>query len=230
MQIIDILRKNAIDGTEIECLKKFKSRDGFILINDQEFNKMENYFKEFPIYKNIVPILTDNNSNYVCLYIKNVMKGLVCYLSHDEINLEPKFRNISNLINTIEKHHDIYDFGEFDENIFDFPAKNDITNFAERKNIIDKLYAELSIEFNNERRQQIAFSIMVLTDIAEIEKNIYRFLEDEDMYVQERAIQLLGFHEYKPAREKLMELAENAMPNGQTAAKMALKKLRHKSK
>jgi HEAT repeat protein len=66
---------------------------------------------------------------------------------------------------------------------------------------------------------------MALTSPTDIETRIYPFLDDEDMYVQERAIELLGFHQYQPAVAKLTDLATNAKPNGRTAAKIALKKI-----
>jgi hypothetical protein len=45
------------------------------------------------------------------------------------------------------------------------------------------------------------------------------------MYVQERAIELLGLHHYQPALVKLTELATTAQHNGQLAAKIALQKI-----
>jgi len=62
----------------------------------------------------------------------------------------------------------------------------------------------------------------------EIVSYIYLFLDDEDMYVQERAIQLLGQHRHAPARDRLVALVKTAMPNGQEAAKAALKAMRRK--
>jgi len=226
MDLFKILKNNEIDSTEIDILKKYKSRDGFIIIENNELKEMKNYFNQFSIYENVIPIMTDNNSNYLCIYVKGIMKGMICHLSHDGIDLSPKFKNISNLIKAIDNYPDVYDFYEFDENILDFPTKSNSTNFHESNNIIEKLFIEFKKESDDEKRQQFAFSIMALTGINEIEKNIYGFLEDEDMYIQERAIELLGFFEYVPAREKLEKLVNTAMPNGQTAAKIALKKLR----
>lgn len=45
------------------------------------------------------------------------------------------------------------------------------------------------------------------------------------MYVQERAIALVGFHKYRPAVAKLPALATQAQPNGQQAMKIALQKI-----
>ena len=222
------LHKFNVCQYSIEKLKTFKPRCGFVLIDDREFAEMLDYFKQFPIYKDIIPIMTDEQSNYWCVYISGAMKGMVCHLSHDEISLEPRFKNISNLISAVENNaeaHNFYDWEEWENNVFDFPATKDLTEFTERKQIIDQLSLELKTETDEQRIQQLAFSIMALTSIDDIETNIYPFLDDEEMYIQERAIEMLGFHKYKLAKEKLIELETTAMPNGRNAAKIALKNI-----
>lgn len=223
--MIDKLKEFNISKDEIEKLKNFRSRDGFIILEDNEFNNMQSYFDQFPVYKNITAILTDGNSNYWCVYVDTTMKGMVCYLSHDELNLEPKFRSISNFIDTIENNLDVFDFDDFNENHFEFPATKEIAEFPERSELIEKLFTKLKAEADEDCIQQLAFMIMALSLNDEIETNIYPFLDDENMYIQERAIQLLGFHRYKPAREKLIELKTTAMPNGKYATKLALGKI-----
>jgi hypothetical protein len=223
--MIEKLNKFDLKNSETEKLKTFESRDGFVLLDNADFEEMENYFTEFPIYRNLVAILTDENSNYWCIYVNGPLKGMICYLSHDEPNLEPKFKNISSFLKAIDENPEAYDFNDLEETSFDFPNSKKETEFSERKEIIEKLFSEFNSENDEDVRQQIAFSIIALTSTEEIEDNIYPFLDDEDMYVQERAIQILGFHKYKPAKEKLIELKKNAMYNGQTAVGIALKKM-----
>ena len=220
--MIKQLQKFEIHRSDIEKFTTFKSRDGFVIIDDNEFTEMLNYFKQFPVYKNIIPIVTDEQSNYWCLYITCPMKGMVCHLDHDEISLEPKFKNISNFISAIENNNEVYDFYEFDDSVFDFPSTKDFGEFTERKKIIDQLSTDLKRQIDKQQIQQLAFSIMALTSSDEIESNIYPFLESEDMWIQERVIRMLGFHKYKPARGKLTELTTTAMHNGKLAVKNAL--------
>jgi len=153
------------------------------------------------------------------------MKGMICYLSHDEPNLEPKFKDISNFLKAIDENPEAFDFYDLDETSFDFPSSKNPIEFNERKQIIEELKTDFNSENDEDVRQQIAFSIIALSLTDEIQDNIYPFLDDEDMYIQERAIQILGFHKYKPAKQKLIELQSSAMPNGQTAIGIALKKL-----
>ncbi len=213
-----------IDANELEKLKAFQERDGFLQINEEELIQINSYFQQFPLYESIVPILGDGCSNYWCVYVASPLKGMVCYLSHDEVNLEPRFKNISHLLQAITTHPDVYDFIEFDENAFDFPKK-ELLDFIGRQAILGDLLKMFSQENDEEKKQQLAFSMMALTLKSEIPTFIYPFLEDEDMYIQERAIWFLGFHAYTPAKERLLELSTTAMPNGRLSAQIALKKI-----
>ncbi|AZA98999.1 hypothetical protein EG359_04995 [Chryseobacterium joostei] len=223
--MIEKLNKFDLNTSEIEKLKAFQSRDGFVLLDDAEFGEMENYFSQFPIYKNLVALLTDEDSNYWCINVSGPMKGMICYLSHDEPNLEPKFKDISSFLKVIDENPEAYDFYDLEEISFDFPNSKNPPEFIERKQIIEELKTNFHSENDEDVRLQIAYSIIVLTSVEEIEDSIYPFLDDEDMYIQERAIQILGFHKYKPAKEKLIEMKNSVMPNGQTAIEIALKKL-----
>ncbi|WP_223606204.1 HEAT repeat domain-containing protein [Chryseobacterium sp. OSA05B] len=222
--MIEKLNKFDLENSEVERLKVFESWDGFMLLDDTEFDEMENYFSQFPVYKNIVALVTDENSNYWCLNVSGSMKGMICYLSHDEPNLEPRFKDISSFLKAIEKNPDAYDFDDLDEASFDFPSSKTLGEFKERKQIIEQLKTDFTSENDDDIKRQIAFSIMALTSAEEVEDNIYPFLTHDDMYIQERAIQILGFHKYKSAKEKLIDLRTTAMPNGITAIGIALKK------
>lgn len=226
--MIEKLKKFDVKISEIEKLKNFESRDGFILLNDEEFEEMQKALSQIPVLKDLAPLLTDENGNYWCIYLEGPMKEMVCHLSHDEYNLEPKFKNISNLLKAIDDNPEADDFDELDEHLFDFPSSNNPIEFEERKEIIDQLKSDFSSEDDEDVRIQIAYSIISLTSADEIEDNIYPFLYDEDMYIQAKAIRILGFHKYKPARDKLIELKSTAMHNGQTEIGIALKNMRDK--
>ncbi|GAB1855901.1 hypothetical protein MHTCC0001_07360 [Flavobacteriaceae bacterium MHTCC 0001] len=224
---MEYFSKYEIEKEDLKNLLNYESRDGFELINKTDFENMLKYFEQYEIYENLIPILTDNNSNYWCLYIGGRLKGTVCYLSHDEINLEPKFKSITKLINVINKNPDAYDFSDLELQNFDYPKRGDEIDLDNREEIIFGLVNEFEQTSGDKEdiRQQIAFSAMSLVKSEEIESYIYPFLEDEDMYIQERAINIIGFHKYEPARNKLIELTKTAMANGKSAAGRALKEL-----
>ena len=214
-----------INKEDLRILNNYNSRDGFVVLEEPEFQDMLDYFGQYEIYKNLIPILTDNNSNYWCLYVDAALRGMICYVSHDELSLEPKFKGVSELINAIDNNQDAYDFEELDEEVFDFPMKRDSIQLNNDREILNTLLAELEVANQEDVRQQLAFSIMALASKNEIESIIYPFLDNENMHIQERAIQLIGFHKYRPARNKLIELTKTAMVNGKAAAGKALKEL-----
>ncbi|WP_272151350.1 hypothetical protein [Tenacibaculum aiptasiae] len=224
---MEYLSKYEIGKDDLRKLQDYNSRDGFELIEESDFESMLEYFEEYEVYNNLIPIMTDNNSNYWCLYVGGKLKGMVCYLANEEMNLAPRFKNITNLINNIYQNPDAYDFDELDIEVFDYPKSGNDIDLENRREVIEGILNELEEvpENKEDLRQQLAYSAMTLVKADEIESYIYPFLEDEDMYIQEKAIATIGFHKYKPARNKLIELTKTAMVNGKSAAGRALKEL-----
>ncbi len=224
---MDFLEKYNLNSDDFLELKTFNSRDGFCLISESDFISMIEYFEEYSIYEDLIPIITDNNSNYWCLYYKGILKGMVCHLSHDEVNLEPKFANIHNLLNCIKVNNEAYDFEELSRIHFDFPSKT-----AKNEDMLTKL-KHLKEKFrnynNDDEKRQLIFSYMVLTPKDLIEKNILPFITNEDIYIQERAIDLIGFHKYEPVKLILMELIRKANPNDKKAYGKAIKEFNKNS-
>jgi hypothetical protein len=119
--LIDYLNDYSIENDQVQSLRKYVSRDGFVVLSNKEFVAIIDYFKKFPQdFEDMIPLMTDNNSNYICVYIRGRFKNAVCFLSHDEIDLYPKFKNISSLINAINENQNAWDFFGFSDKVFDF--------------------------------------------------------------------------------------------------------------
>jgi hypothetical protein len=222
----EVLIKYSIASSDIDKLGAFESRDGFVVLDKEEFEETQDYLGNFPVYQSLVPFMTDDNSNYCCLYVDGPLKNMTCYLNHEELDLSPRFRSLSSFIDTINNHPRSYDINDFEDHIFDFPSRRVSLNYLQDQKIIEGLYNVLAAATDDDqRRTQTAFAIMALASPTDIETLIYPFLNDGDMYVQERAIVLIGFHAYKPAVAKLTALTTNAQHNGQLAAKIALQKI-----
>lgn len=222
--LIDILTDFGFDKSALTAIENYNSRDGYSLIDNGEYKSITEYFTQYPIYKDIIPIMTDNQSNYICVYKSGVLFGKVCYVSHEEISMEPKFRSIESLITAINQNPDCWEWLDLPEIAFDYPQKRNAPGMQDDKKIISLLWDSLYKETDDEIKVQTAFCIMALTSLENLE-DIYLFLDDNDMYIQERAIRIFGFHKYKPAVEKLRELETTAKHNGKLAAKLALKKI-----
>lgn len=221
----EVLRRHGIADADIALLAAFESRDGFSVLGDDEFDEMREYLGNFPVYQFLVPLLTDNNSNYYCLYVGGPLKNMTCYLNHEELDLAPRFRSLASLLDAVANYPHRFGMDDFEAHFFDFPSREPSPNYEEDQKIISALHHALAAAADEDQRTQTAFAIMALASPADLEAVIYPFLDDEDMYVQERAIRLLGFHAYKPAAAKLKALATNAHHNGQLAAKTALQKI-----
>ena len=220
------LAAHGIPGSAIAQLAAFESRDGLSGLDEVEFGQMQEYFGSFPVYQFLVPLLADGNSNYWCLYVGGPLKNMICYVSHEEVDLAPRFRSLASFLAALNAQAVSEDPGDIAAALFDFPSRQIPPTYAQDQEIIRKLHTVLAAETaDDERRTQTAFALLALTAPPDIETTLYPFLDDEDMYVQERAIELLGFHHYQPALAKLTELATTAQHNGQLAAKIALQKI-----
>ena len=200
MKVFDELRKAGIDSKDIEQLEKFygeerfiRGRDGFIAVEDKDFEEMQDFFNDYTLFNDLKVILTDENSNYWCVFVEGARKGMVCHLDHEfQDQQQPRFKSISRLLEVIEQHKEAYDFyelKELSENVFDFPSKT-LEDFQRRKQIIEQLYQEIDNldtedESYDQSRSSRIYSIIVLSIASEVDAHIKPFLDDEDDYVKE---------------------------------------------
>ena len=70
MKVFDELRKAGIDSKDIEQLEEFygeerfiRGRDGFIAVEDKDFEGMQDFFNDYTLFNDLKVILTDENSN-----------------------------------------------------------------------------------------------------------------------------------------------------------------------
>jgi len=120
-KIIALLKQYQISDSDSYALENFKSRDGFQVITDDDLEGMMKFFDQYPTdFEGILPIMTDDNSNYLCVYYTGEDKDKVCYLSHDEINLAPKFKSIESLIHIVNENPEAWDFHELPDANLDF--------------------------------------------------------------------------------------------------------------
>ncbi|MGG4341710.1 HEAT repeat domain-containing protein [Paenibacillus lautus] len=208
--------------------KKQKDQIYFLrLLEFDEIIELADFMSEIKVYQDIIPLWTDDNSNYIGLHIQGACKYRISYINHEETDLSPGFRSISSFITKLEQHPNF----DWDELKKDYPSEkeNSSTEIDEDLSCIEELNNLISSNqlINDDIRCQYIFSIMALTPKRYLD-SLIKYLDDEDMYVQERACEIIGFHRYIPAREKLKDLSINGMHNGKLAAKRALASIREK--
>lgn len=206
--------------------KRQKEQKFFLrLMELDEIVELTDFMSKMEVYQDIIPLWTDDNSNYIGLYIQGACKYRISYINHEETDLSPGFRYISSFITKLELHPNL----DWDELKKDYPSGIEIssTEIDEDLRSIDKLNNLKSSNqlINDDIRCQYILSIMALTPKRYLD-TLIQYLDDEDMYVQERACEIIGFHRYNLAREKLLEVSINGMHNGKLAAKRALERIR----
>lgn len=201
-----------------------KARDYILrLLNQEEMAEMLEFMSDLDGFQDLIPVWTDDNSNYVCIYGRGPLSHRVCYMNHEETDLSPGFRSVGSFLAALETDPQ----NDWDDLQKDYPSK--------QSENIDWIAADLASigqinlilqesDLDDEVRCQHIYSLMSLTPYNELH-TLLCYLDDEDMYVQERACDIFGYHRYLPAKEKLQEVLEQGMHNGKSAAKRALARI-----
>ncbi|MEK4428727.1 HEAT repeat domain-containing protein [Paenibacillus sp. FSL M7-0802] len=234
MSLQEVLERLAIHLPDdmVEALHVHsKEREGrnvqLQLMNEQELAEGIKWMGQIEVFKHIVPLWTDDHSNYVGIYVEGPLAYKLCYISHEETDLSPAYRSAFSLITELEQNPAL----EWEQLRKDYPSGEDISTeqLAEDIRCMNELRALLEKDspVDDDVRCQLLYSLMAITPTCELD-SLLPYLDDEDMYVQERACVLLGHHGYEPATELLKEVVKHGSPNGKLAARKALSMIRSK--
>lgn len=178
------------------------------------------------------------NGTYAFVYLTGPLQGRVYFWDYDGRHTSIAFRSIDSFLQALEedrhKQDDWYNIPTdyfIDSNYF-YHGKA-VCRSASTADVALDLAAreELRCEYLPENIKDeldelhYASNIMALTPPDRTEE-VIRFLNSEDMWVQERACEILGNREYHPAIDQLAEVVQNGMPNGRSAARRALQRMR----
>lgn len=234
MEIKNLLKKwnedlpdDIIDALKSHVIKQQDNDFYLRIMNTDETTELMEFMSDIEEFQNIIPLWTDDNSNYVGFYYQGPIKYRVCYVSHEETDLSPAFRSLHTFIAALEQNADL----DWDELTKEYPTGSEanLQDIDADVQCIQELNQWLfSDQPNDDPRCQMMFSIMALTPANQLD-TLIPFLDDEDMYVQERACEILGYHRYLPAYDKLVEVSQNGMPNGRMAAKKVLSNMRNRN-
>lgn len=171
----------------------------------------------------------DDNSNYAGLYVKGPLSGCICFIDHSETDLSPVYRSLYsflvNLIDAAEKGFGWYDMPtEYPQYT---PSENAIRT-AEDWARAQALKHFFEVAEDEEEKLQLAYCIMQITPFEETD-SLLDFLQDQDMYIQEKAAEIIGRRKYEAAVPQLAQLVLEGGPNGRIAAIRTLKNIGTKS-
>lgn len=216
-----IIPENISSGLDTHYEGQKKNEFFLRMLTQDEITELFQYMSSIDVYRDIFPLWTDNNSNYIGLFYDGPLKYRVCYINHEEMDISPGFRSVDSFVAEIEKNFQL----DWDELEKDYPRDKEHNNneyMDHDLSSIQLLNQRLeSSELDDELRCQYIFCIMALTPYNQLD-TLLKYLDDEDMYVQERACETFGFHRYAPAQEKLKDVLLHGQHNGRLAAKRAL--------
>ena len=226
-----LLKKYSIELPKdiVEKLEEYNTkRDNdsiYEVFNENEMIEILDYILGIECFKGICPILTDNNSNYIGYYYAGPLKGKICFLNHEETDLSPGFRSINKLIEELLSKPDC----EWFDLLLDYPEKCDNgLNSIEDQETIKLIRKEIETNsFGEDYKQQLYYALISMIPFSNSEE-LYEYLKSDDMYMQEKAVEVLRKRRYKQAAKKLFDIAKNGMQNGKISAICALKEFNTK--
>jgi len=174
-------------------------------------------------FDDICPLFTDNNSNYVGIYHRGPLRNKICNLDHEDMNFSPGFHNIASFIASIENQPD----KNWHELELEYPTLAlEEPEFSQDADKVIKEIDELITDAVSDKRlmRQLIFAKITLIPYGRTDE-VYEYLASEDMFIQEKAVELLRKRKYAPAVYHLFEIAKTGMQNGKIAAIIALKEI-----
>lgn len=165
---------------------------------------------------------TDDDSNYAGVFTSGQLQGRVCLLEHDEPADWPKYQSVASLCRRLVSAWRA-GLGWYDMP-HDYPVLDSMDVLPEDRAIGLHLLDRYSQAPDTPASIRAAFGAMQLLPPADTEL-LLPLLRSTDMWVQERACQVLGLRKFAPAIEALSEVAMSGMHNGRAASLIALRQI-----
>jgi hypothetical protein len=169
----------------------------------------------------------DENGGYAAVYLSGTLQGKVCAFDHDEPDYSPRFRDCRSFLRA--QIAAALGGTEWCDLPGDFPppksAPADNAAFA-------KFLEDFKLATNPRTRRKLAFDVMALCPQEAAPALLLNFLDDEDLWVQERAAELLGKRSCEGAVPKLFEVVcrpTARVHNARIAAILALGRMQSDS-
>ena len=106
-------------------------------MSEEEFHKINTYLQDEKVFEDIVAILYDKHSDYYGYYYKGLLKGMVCFLWHEELDLSPLFLSVQSFVSAINKHPEATNHFDFEDSTL--PDEKELKALPNRLEIIETL-------------------------------------------------------------------------------------------
>ncbi|MEW6130911.1 MAG: SMI1/KNR4 family protein [Acidobacteriota bacterium] len=158
--------------------------------------------------------------NYMGIYVTGLLKDKICYLDHEEIDFSPVYRTVESFyaagIDAMASGEDWYQMAK------DYPILEAESEEEQDSVIAKQLLAKLEEPTNDENQTNLALCVMNILPMSQTHR-LFKFAESNNMWIQERACELLGKKRITEAIPLLSLVARNGTHNGRIASMVALR-------
>ncbi|NGZ77677.1 HEAT repeat domain-containing protein [Saccharibacillus alkalitolerans] len=202
------LPERAADALERHARLQREKEFALRLMGEEEIREMLDAIGGIDVFRYLLPLWTDDNSNYAAVYFGGPLEGRVCYLNHGETDNSPAFRSVESFVARLEQD----ERQDWDDLQKEYPYPADVPQSEADARSVRELFDLLEqADLDEDVRTQQAFGLMALTSRDKLPV-LLPFLEDEDPYVRERAAEIFKHHGVSPGKLK-RDLTLNANEN-----------------
>lgn len=202
-----ICKKYQLDS---DFLKEFTPKGNVRLMQEEEFATTQEWLSAYALGAELLPIFTNNESDFVGVYTTGLLKGKVALVIHDALDFTPAFSSIQSFLKVIEQYNfdDWYNIPKTD---CDYPIKEE--NQAE-PNLLKECWKQIETDEFSSSEEKILICKMAisLTPPSQLDKLLV-FLKSpftdkpEHREIVEWAMYCLGVtHQYIPAKDPITNL------------------------
>lgn len=215
------LTQNQIDGKLLQQAEAMLNSKGLYALQKEVFVEMLVYLEHNEPFTNLIPLLTDGQNNFICVFGKGMMHQKIMVLDHGEPVLSPKFKDLTAFLAFVATQTDAgFMFDPFNA-AFDYPKTAQSTTTPEDTASLAKLWQHFTAETEAYARCQYAYAIANLTPFDDY-SSLEPLLEEADFYIQEYVIEVFNHSRYQKAKSKIAQIAHQNITNASTAAKRFL--------
>ena len=202
-----ICQKHQVDTN---FLKEFTPVGNVMLMQEEEFTTTQQWLSAYSLGAQLLPIFTNNESDFAAVYTTGLLKDKVALLIHDALDFTPAFSSIQSFLKVIEQYNfdDWYNIPKTD---CDYPIKEE--NQAE-PNLLKECWKQIEANqfSSHEEKILICKTAISLTPPSQLDKLLV-FLKSpftdkpEHREIVEWAMYSLGVtHQYIHAKELITNL------------------------
>jgi hypothetical protein len=202
-----ICQKHQLDTN---FLKEFTPVGNVMLMQEEEFALTQEWLSAYALGAELLPIFTNNESDFVGVYTTGLLKGKVALVIHDDLDFTPVFSSIQSFLKIIQEYN-FDDWYNIPKTECDYPIKEE--NQAE-PNLLKECWKQIEANQFSSSEEKILICKMAisLTPPSQLNKLLV-FVKSpftdkpEHREIVEWAMYCLGVtHQYIPAKDLITTL------------------------